>query len=88
MYLKSSSLAKFLSNYRVTSQSNHCCQISNLAGERPGILVMICCFLFLTQKSVRANIFYVSICVRRRHSNIFRLPKPVYCYAFMFASLY
>ena len=34
-------------NFRVNSPSNHWCQIRNPAEESPGILVIICCFLFL-----------------------------------------
>ena len=34
-------------NYRVTSPSNHCCQISFIVRERPGISAMMHFFLFL-----------------------------------------
>ena len=44
-------------NYRVTSPSIRFCQICILAEERPGISVILCCFLFARQKSVHANLF-------------------------------
>ena len=53
-------------NYRVTFPSIHCCQICILAGERPGISFIICCFLFLRQEHVHVNkniSFYIKICV-------------------------
>ena len=36
---------------------NHCCQIRILGGERPRILVIICCFLFVRQDRVHINAF-------------------------------
>ena len=44
-------------NYRVTSSSNHYWQICILAGERIRISVVICCFLFVRQELVHANVF-------------------------------
>ena len=44
-------------NYRITSPSNHCCQISIIVGERPGILVTIHFFRSLRQERVHANTF-------------------------------
>ena len=44
-------------NYRVTSPSNHCCQISIMIGERPGILVTIHCHLSLRKKRVHIYVF-------------------------------
>ena len=42
-YRKTNIASEKIRNYRVTSPDNHCCQISILAEERPGIV--ICCFL-------------------------------------------
>ena len=42
-------------DYRVTSPSDHCCEIRILAREKPGILVIICGFL--RQNRVHINIF-------------------------------
>ena len=38
-------------NYRVTSPSNHCCQISFIVWERPRILVIIHFFVFLRHQN-------------------------------------
>ena len=52
-------------NYRVTSPSNHFCQICVLAGERPGISVIISCFLFVRQEGVHVNVFLQkSLCIK------------------------
>ena len=45
-------------NYKVTSPNNHCCQIRILAGERPEISAMICCFLSMRQEHVHDNILF------------------------------
>ena len=42
-------------NYNVISPSR--CQIRILVGERPGISVIICCYLFRRKKSFQVNIF-------------------------------
>ena len=42
-------------NYRVTSPSNHCCQIPIQAAEKSGISVIICC-LFLREE--RAHVIF------------------------------
>ena len=42
-------------DYRVTSPSDHCCEIRILAREKPGILVIICGFQ--RQNRVHINIF-------------------------------
>ena len=62
--MKNNFASKKIINYRVTSPSNHYCQIHILAGERPGISLIIYCFLFVRQE-------------QRRHSKIFRFIKPV-----------
>ena len=49
-------------NYRVTSQSNHCCQIRILFGERPGISIIICCS-FLRREHLIVLYVYVGITV-------------------------
>ena len=61
-------------NYRVSSSSNLLCQIYILAGERPGISVIIWYFLFA--RLFMSMFFYIKICVWRRHRKIFRLIKP------------
>ena len=69
--------------------SNHCCQVSIKAGQRPGNPVIIHCFLFLRQERVHVSIsLYIKSCVERRHSKIFKLLKSVYSYGSLFASLY
>ena len=52
-------------NYRVTSPSNHFCQIRIVAGERPGISVIICCFLLVNQEYVHVNVFlHKNLCIK------------------------
>ena len=52
-------------NYRVTSPSNNICQIRILAGERPGISVIICCFPFARQEQVHVNVsLHKILCIK------------------------
>ena len=52
---KLTSQSENIINYRITSTSNHYCQIRILARERPEIF--ICCFLFVRQEHVHVNAF-------------------------------
>ena len=57
-----------ITNYRVTSPSDHYCQILILAGERPRISFIICCFLFVRQEHVHFNVFlHNSFCIKTLH---------------------
>ena len=47
LYRKIDITSEKVISYRVTSPSKHCCQISIIVSERPGIFVIIHCFLFL-----------------------------------------
>lgn len=53
-----SSVREMIIYLRVTSTSIYCCTIRILAAERPEILVIICCYLFLRQERVHINIFF------------------------------
>ena len=63
-YRKISIASEKIINYRATSPSNHYCEIRVLAGEMPGILIIICCYLFLRQERAHANIFlHKNLCI-------------------------
>ena len=61
-YRKINIASEKIINYRFTYPSNHCCQIHILAGERPGITLIICCFLFLSKDVLLNRIKHEYIC--------------------------
>ena len=63
-YSKTNIASEKIINYKVTSPSNHCCQISVIVGEKPEISIIIHSFLFLRQERNHINIFlHWNLCI-------------------------
>ena len=79
-----SSVREMIIYLRVTSTSIYCCTIRILAAERPEILVIICCYLFLRQERVHINIFlknkFVYKEVTVRYSDYLNRCRVLYVY--------
>ena len=69
-YRKTKIASEKIISYRVTSPSNHCCQISIIVRERPGILVTIHFPLFLSRHSKIFKLLkqvYSYVCMLTHH---------------------